>query len=265
MNPILYDLCKDAIHKLSTADTEGQTLLVHAAANALMLSEKARQEGLLALEKTAAIQPLAPSCLTQIITLIVEGRDPQLVLEVAANIYWTQNPQGVHAMVHYFYIRSMLLVQTGQDPRFTQELFISLLPNGWQENFACQVQQEKKQMELARQKETMETFYSIHPSFQNTMLLQKLPVLETGLLGFSSGTVQKLLQNIRIETLTTCLYAFQEPARNKILQNISRHMRLVLMQDVIWRKDMKETDVLTAVEKVIATIDSLRKRAEIAE
>ena len=264
MDLILYDICKDAIAKSASASDEDRRLLVGAAANALMLAVKARREGLLALEKAAAVQPFAPDYLKQIIALIVDGRDPEIVLEIAANGYWNQNPQGIHAMVCYFYMRSMLLVQMGEDPHLIEELFVSLVPDRWREGFLEQASLGKEQCEQERQKDTEDTFFSIHPLIQDAGLLDKLRTLEEQILSFSDGTIQTLLRNTGMNTLTVCLYAFQDASRKKILCNISSLRSGMLMQDVVWRGTIAEDEIRAAVKTAASVIDRLRNSGEIA-
>lgn len=215
MDMILYDMCKDAIAKSKSATDEDRKLLIEAAANALMLAGKARREGLLALEKAAAVQPFTPDYLKQVIALIVDGREPQMVLEIAANSYWNQNPQGIRAMVHYFYIRSMLLAQNGEDPHLIKELLISLVPDKWREDFLEQAALEKEKLEQERQKDTAQAFFDIHPSFQNTELQERLHALEEKMLSFTDGTMQTLLRNTGMNTLTVCM-RFRMPSEKRL-------------------------------------------------
>lgn len=268
MSPILYDICKDAISKSAAASDEDKKLLSDAAANALMLAGKARREGLLALEKAAAVQPVRLPYLNHLIELIVDGREPEMVLEIAANAYWSRNPQGIHAMVHYFYIRSMLLAQAGEDPHLTEELFLSLIPQAWQTDFRKRSALEKERLEAEEQKTLTEAFAGIHPSFQNAGLQEELRALETEIMGFFDATVQRLLRETDMETLTVCLYAFQDGARKKIMNNISRSRSEMLMQEAVWRTwrgTVAEEEVLSKVRKVNSVIFRLRESREIVE
>ena len=264
MDQVLYDICKDAIAKSASASDEDRRLLVEAAANALMLAAKARREGLLALEKAAAAAPFTPDYLKQIIALIVDGRDPQMVLEIAANGYWNQNPQGIHAMVRYFYIRSMLLAQNGEDTHLIEDLFVSLVPDKWREGFLEQAALDKEKFEQERQKDTTAIFFRIHPSFQNAELLDRLHTLEEKVLALSDGAVQTLLRNTSMNTLAVCLYAFQDAVRKKILHNISSMRSGMLMQDVVWRGAIAQEEIWEALKTVDALLGCLRDSGEIA-
>lgn len=265
MDMVLYDICKDAIAKSATASDEERKLLVEAAAHALMLAGKARREGLLVLDKAAAASPFAPDYLRQMVSLIVDGRDPKMVLEIAAGGYWRRNPQGIHAMVYYFYIRSMLLMQEGEDPHLIQELFLSLIPDKWRDGFLKQADQERERIEQARQQQTAEIFFSMQPSFQNKELLEEIHTLEAKLLGFHAGTLQSVLGHIAMDTLEGCMYAFSEETRKKVMCNISHWRSEMLMQDIVWRGVIAEQEVLAAAKKMNAVISRLRANAEIAE
>lgn len=263
MNTILYDICKDAVAKSASADEKDKDRLVQAAANAMMLVWKARREGLLAFEKAAAVQPFAPHYLHQLTEIITEGRDPELVLEIAAGGYWRQNPQGINALIRYFYIRSMLLAQQGADTRLVEEVLLSLLPEEWQQDFIEEARQEKKRLEQMLQEKTEVQFAQMHPSFQNKQLTEHLQALEMEIQRLSAAGMKRLLQSTGVEAASVCLYACGDEIREKILGCFSSTMRESLMQDIIWREKMSEEKVMEEIIKMRSILQELQKRGEI--
>ena len=113
MKKILDDIRRDAILKLKLSEDKDQNLLIHAALNLLTLSTIARREGLLSLEKI--IEYTESEFLKLIATLIIDGTEPNLVIEIAANEYWTNEPEGVQAMIAYFNLRGMIAIQSGEN------------------------------------------------------------------------------------------------------------------------------------------------------
>lgn len=63
--------------------------------------------GLLALEEE--IDNIESEFLKLLVTMTVDMWSPELMIEIATNIYWTDEPEGVQAMVYYIYLKGILL------------------------------------------------------------------------------------------------------------------------------------------------------------
>ena len=95
MNKLLYEICRDAIEKLRSSAEGEQSALIQAAANVITLSCAVRHDGLLTMEE--AVQNWDSEFAKEIAHFIVEGTDPDRILELASNLYWIENPQGIQA------------------------------------------------------------------------------------------------------------------------------------------------------------------------
>lgn len=90
MNELLYEICRDAIEKLRSSAEREQSALIQAAANVITLSYTVRHDGLLTMEE--AVQDWDSEFARELAFFTVEGTDPDRLLELASNIYWTKNP-----------------------------------------------------------------------------------------------------------------------------------------------------------------------------
>lgn len=133
MEVILDDMRRNAIEKLKTANNEDTRLLIDSAIHILTLSALARKEGLIALE--LSVQNFSSDFFNLPILLVAEAAPPEEIIEITTNEYWTRDPQGVQAMIAYFYIRGMLYLQQGKRPEYIKECLKSLIPLDWRQNY----------------------------------------------------------------------------------------------------------------------------------
>lgn len=254
---ILYDISKDAIKKCRLADDHEEEQLFDAAIRILTFSTMVQNEGLLAIED--AIDDSAPEYFKKLVLLAADGINPKLLLEIAANKYWLMNPEGIDAMVYYFYIRGILFIQAGENIHLIETLLGSLIPEEWQDDYKKSI----ADMKSKSQTETIRDFSNIHPVFQDVNLLEKLYALETEILSLSDDAVQKFLRKTDNFVLTICLYGFQEKTREKIMNNITERLRFMLQEDIACLENIEETDVLKEVLHLTGIINRLRDSGEI--
>lgn len=133
MEASLDDMRRDAIEKLKTANNEDSQLLIDSAIHILTLSMFAREEGLLPLE--FVIQNFSSDFLKLPILLIVDAFPPEEIIEITSNEYWTRDPQGVQAMIAYFYIRGTLYIQEGCNPKLLKDILKTLIPLNWRQKY----------------------------------------------------------------------------------------------------------------------------------
>lgn len=267
---ILYDISKDAIAKCMFADEYEADQLFDAAIRILSFSTMVQNEDLLVMED--AVNDSTLEYFKKLALLVKDGIRPELLLEIAANGYWLMNPEGINAMVCYFYIRGMLLIQAGETIHLIETLLGSLIPEGWQDDYKKSITNMKQRticstngsyVQSKKQKETTGDFSNIRPVFQDATLLEKLHLLETEILSLSDPAIQRFLRETDNFVLTICLYGFQEETREKIMDNVTERLRFMLQEDVAYLENIEETDVLKEVLHLTAIINRLRKSGEI--
>lgn len=114
MEKTLDDMRRDALIRSQASKTEKKPL-EEAVDTIVRLFLIARKEGILALEKEK--HDITSDFLYLLVTMLVDTSSPELMTEIATNIYWMDEPEGVQALVDYIYLRGILLIQKGWAPK----------------------------------------------------------------------------------------------------------------------------------------------------
>ena len=261
MEKILDDIRRDAITKLKLVETNQQPLLINAALTIITLSNTARREGLLALEE--ALKENESDFLTLTALLIIDGTDPELVIEIAANEYWTKEPQGIEAMIAYFYLRGMISIQSGENPQILEKLLLSLIPLAWRQEYQKQLETAKEKSKLPHLNEIYEKFATIYPIFQEESTLETISILEQQIHTLPNPFIQRIIRDIENNDLSICVYALSKDSRKKIFHNLSTRLANIIMEDIVSYRSISEKDVSKSILKVLSVIHTLRETGEI--
>jgi len=247
----------DAIIKLKNSDLktkEQQNKVISAAKDIMKLADLARKEGLLALEDMA--KTLSSDFLRQLILLVVDGNFPDTIAEIGTNTYWTKAPDGADAMVDYMYLRGMLGIQNGDNPRVLESILISLMPTELHLEY-------RAQMEVLHDEEAVEKLFTIHPTFQEPGIWEPIHNLEEIVDNMHNRCIQRVLRELDNRDLAICIYVLQQETRKKILANLSTGLAHAIMEDVALCASVSEKDVAASVAKILDTINALVKTGEI--
>ena len=248
LDTILDAVRLDAIMKLKNVDniTKDQPKqVIDAAKNIMRLADVARKEGLLALENM--VETLRSDYLRQLIILVVDGTFPDMITEIATNLYWTNAPVGVNAMVDYIYLRGMLGIQNGENLAILNKLLMSLMP-----------------AELLHQNEEVQNLFNIHPSFQNDSgIWESIHNLENIISHLPNRCIQRLLRELDHQSLAICIYVLQQEVRKKLLDNLSAGLAHSIVDEVVFCVSISEKDVASSILKVLDTIQFLMETGEI--
>lgn len=254
---ILNTVRLDAITKLKNSDLrtkEQQNKVIGAAKDIMKLADLARREGLLALEDMA--ETLPSDFLRQLVLLVVDGNFPDTIAEIGTNVYWTKAPDGADAMADYMYLRGMLGIQNGDNPRVLESILISLMPAGLHQEY-------RAQMEILHEEEDVEKLFSIHPTFQDPGIWEPIHNLEEIADSMHDRCIQRMLRELDNRDLAICIYVLQQETRKKILANLSTGLAHAIMEDVALCASVSEKDVSASVAKVLGTINTLSETGEI--
>lgn len=258
MNKLLYEICRDAIEKLRSTAEEEQRLLIDTASDVLILSKKVWREGLLSMEE--AVQDWDSEFGKELAHLIVEGTDPDRLLELASNLYWIEDPQGVQAMVDYFYLRGILSVQLAEPESMIAETLRTLIPKNLQREYVEEIENVEKSAKMRHQEEISSKFVDTYPVLHNADMIENVRALEEKIESFSNRDIQRLVRDIDNHSLADCVYAVNMEMREKILNNVSKRVAYVIMEEIVSTKDRNEEVVNGSILKVAGIIDTLRER-----
>lgn len=258
LNTVLDAVRLDAITKLKNMDTlsnNQQNQVIDVAKTIMKLADLARKEGLLALEDM--IDTITSDYLKQLIILVVDGTFPEIIIEIATNIYWTNASDGVNSMVDYIYLRGILSIQNGENLRVLDKLLMSLMPPK-----LCQ--EYRAQMELLHQNEEVQNLFNIHPAFQNDSgIWESIHNLENIIKRLSNRSIQRLLRELDHQNLAICIFVLQQEVRKRILENLSTGLANAIMEDVAFCESVSEKDAASSILKVLDIINFLLETGEI--
>lgn len=258
LNSVLDAVRFDAIMKLKNVDNisnHQQNQVIDAAKTIMKLADLARKEGLLALEDM--IDTITSDYLKQLIILVVDGTFPEIIIEIATNIYWTNASDGVNSMVDYIYLRGMLSIQNGENLRVLDKLLMSLMPSKLSQEYLSQ-------MELLHQNEEVQNSFNIHPAFQNDSgIWESIHNLENIIKRLPNRSIQRLLRELDHQNLAICIFVLQQEVRKRILENLSTGLANAIMEDVAFCESVSEKDAASSILKVLDTINFLLETGEI--
>lgn len=99
----------------------------------ISLLQKARNEGLLALEYEACFIPMdmvLGDYLIWIIEMVCDGTDPDYLSELMTINFMSNDYRGIDGIMYYLYSRSMLMLQAGMNQIQVEDFFISVTSVG---------------------------------------------------------------------------------------------------------------------------------------
>ena len=253
LDTILDAVRLDAISRLRNADS-GLDKIIDAAKQIMKLADLARRNGLLILEDT--VETIPSDYLRQLILLVVDGTFPAAIAEIGTNIYWTKAPDGADAMADYMYLRGMLGIQNGDNPRLLEHILVSLMPVGLHQEY-------RAQMEILHQNEEVEKLFDVNPTFQDYGVWESIHALEETVSRLPDRCIQRVLRELDNMDLAICIYVIQQDIRKKILENISAGLTHAIMEDVALCASVSEKDVAARVAKMLNTVHTLQEAGEI--
>lgn len=107
-----------------------------------------RKEGLLRLEEELYKPGGKIPCedvWKQLVTLVVDGADPELIHELAVSRYYALNLHAHDALAVMIYMESARNLQKGVNPRVIEELILALVPSHIEKKYREFAECEKKE------------------------------------------------------------------------------------------------------------------------
>lgn len=213
-------------------------------------SEKARREGLLALEHD--IEEYRHPLLRLGMSLVVDGTDPKIIREILEARILSENRKGGEFLEQILIYQGCLSIQAGDNPRvLTTRLFAFLGEEGdrlkddyYRNTFAV------------RQKEHLEQFLQGRSAFPE--IASEL----RGILEYSDSAVQKILREIDMNTLGKILLGAESDVRRKVVQNMSEEAAFLLAEEV-HQIPLIKGDVQESCEKFWTILKTLKEQGEI--
>ena len=186
------------------------------------LAETARDEGLLSFEEAAKDVPPEIGLYKEIqwiTSFVVDGIDPDEIIDVAIARYWMGNFQGEDAMMYYMAVLGFLMIQAEESVYSIERELLRLLPQDAIEQY--EDYQSRKQAPIRAAKRE-KLFHDAPVLEDDPWTLKKL--LEEKILQADDKMMQRALRDIDGTCLINALKGLSPTARQKILSNISEKM-----------------------------------------
>lgn len=264
MEKILNDVRRDAIEKLKEADTEALRLLTDTASYIYSLAKIRRFYSLSAVEQ--AVKDSPSEFFRSVCTYTSDPFEYGDAVELVTNEYWSRNPQGVQAMITYLYIWTALYIPEPHTPEYFRCFLQSLIPAGsLRREFEQLMEKADQEMESLREKEISERYsHIIRPVFQDAEALENIHTLESVLTRLPDRSVQRLLQEISLYTLSACIFAFSDAVRDRVMHNLSRHYGTAVKETVVQLHPIDEKEVSRSITEVLLLLGQLETNGEIS-
>lgn len=260
MREMLENVRLDAISKLKS-EKEEQCRLADAVSAIMDLSDIAQRKGLLALEEETG--NISSEFLKSLIMLVVDGTEPEVIVEMATNEYWVTVSEGAQAMMDYMYLRGMLGIQSGEDRGLLEKILLSLMPLEQRNEYIAKMVRETGRSERMSRTEIEEKLAGVCPSFQDKDVWEKIDSLEKQICLLPDRSLQRLLRDVDHRTLAVCVYAGNEETRRKMLGGISQRRVDVIMKEIVCGTQINEREIFESIEKIGGVISQLQMEGEI--
>ena len=255
----LEDVRRDAICKLRKVTYEGKKL-EDAVDGIMELYDISRAGGLVALEEAA--EEAESDFLKHLILLTANEVSPKLTVEIATNEYWTNEPEGVDAMVDYMCLRGMIGIQKRESKEMLMNVLLSLMPAKQRKEYEKLTCERKEEQERLHKKEIREKFSAMCPTFKHKEVSEAVQLLGNKMNELPDICIQRLVRDVDGHDLAGCVYAFDQGTRTKVLKNLSTRYRDAVEEEAVKWPFFDEGNLVASVNKVINTIGILRERGE---
>lgn len=245
---------------------EEQEQLFDAIAEVLILSRIGREEGLLALETAAEEMDkkiVHSELLKNAVNLVCDGTDPDIITEILTSNYWVDSQSRIEYVVAYIYLRGILMVQDGMNPRVLEEILYAMVPSicrekgkEWSDQIVG-LYRDKKLAEILERYEKIDFV----PSEQEVILYAG--VLEQKLRAMPDWDIQRALRDIDNEYLTNAMIALSDEAKEILFANMSRRLSYMIKTDIVhkvWCLNGEYRADEAAIEKALEIILSIIER-----
>lgn len=266
---IVYnDLRLDAIKKFDV--TKDYSKVIEAVVTVEEASNIARREGLLALEDAFGCgdsHTVMDDCCFGIL-MVIDGMEPILVAEALSSDYWSNRYEGNDALKQAILIRGILAIQQGENPRTIEYILMTMLPTCIREECRKAVQDAEEKRNTRNTKQLKEKFSQLKriEFSKNEELTKNIKLIEESILILDNRDVQRLMRDIETSNLTYCLGVFGDEGKQKLLENMSDRLSVLLIEDLLDYVKYEKTferEVEKAVENIKRILMRLLASGEI--
>lgn len=234
-----------------------------------------RREGLLQLEAEATtVEDMFPcvSVWKQLVLLVVDGTDPQLIQEYAVSKYYALNLHDYDALAVMIYIEFTRNLQQGVNPRIIEELLLALVPTCIEKMYRDLAKIEKNDKWAQTINDEKLDISSVDRVCSNSHVWTKdeegyflIKLFEIIMSRIDDRETQRILRDVDNTTLAKAMKGLDESTKRKFFNNLSERLAVMIAEDILYRGDVKITEVVKAVQDILVVILKLMSTAEIKD
>lgn len=263
--------CNRAIKNIVSPDERenGDKILLEIIEKMCELTSVGRKEGLLALEE--AVQDLSSihngKQLRSMVTLIIDGTDPELVEEILTAKYYAEDLTGYEALHYLLMMYGCLAVQTGENPRIIEEKLLALVPDRiadlYYEN-QNQTAENRQKHESTKDLDILNQYYNggIAAAPGDAYYFQ-IKVADYAVRSLDDRCIQRVLKEVDNYDLSLAMKGLSGEARHRLFDNLSKRVAEMIAEDMDLMGPVMIRDVVSAITKIFNIIIVLISKGEI--
>ncbi len=241
----------------------------------LEMSSVARREGCLALEETdlscgkypRGKYPLG-KYLAKLISLIVDGTQPEQVEEIGMALYYSAHFNARQGLLYLIYLYGVLSIQRDENQWVIQERLLAMLPDK-----AVKEYHEKKKKEEIEERKTSDQ--EDGEKLLEQLYLQQCPVsrdhecypifkmAEYAFEAMDDRSIQRFLRDVDNSDLGIFIKGQSGNPCKAIMNNLSTRLSIMIAEDMDFMGPVRLKDIAEATRKILRTMLRLMSSGEI--
>lgn len=246
---------------------QNETMLLETVYKMIELGLLARREGLLALEEAVIGIPLESQeeDLTQLITLLVDGTDPDILAGIGLTRYYSSLYDDYQALKYFIYLEGVLSIQAGENPRILEEKLKVMLPPELYLKYVTEQREKELEKENKEKQHLIENLCKgerLWNSNESGYYVFKLT--DYIICDISDNGLQRVMREIDNMILTLAMKGMSGKARKHIFANLSERLGNMIAEDMVNMGPVRAVDILDASQRILTTVIRLIESGEIA-
>ncbi len=219
----------------------------------LDLAQYARKEGVLALEERIfelKVQDKNEEELSRMITLVIDGSDPNLIWDICLSRYFSAGLTDYEGLRYLMSLQGALAIQDGDNPYVVENKLIVLLPEEIREAYGKSGAGDDVASicDMSRVKALCEGELPFTPN-DNGYFVMKLA--DCVFRSIDNHSIRWLLSGWDQKELCVCLRGLSGEARERIFDNLSDRMSLMLAEEMEYLGPARVCDLIKEMMKML--------------
>ena len=220
----------------------------------LELSEKSKRSGLLSLEPE--IDAVRPEIFKKSIQMLIDGIEPEFLREILMNYALCGGYKGKELLIRILIIEGILAIQQGAHTLILQEKLSSFFG----EDFICEIQKHFG-LDSESQLQKINTFISKNQD--KPFLSRETSLLEEPLEHMDSRSLQRLLREIDLVTLTMAISGASGKILTKVAKNVSKKLAVAVIDEIGTIGTPIISEIAGSQKRILEIMYSLRNQGDI--